>query len=346
MRKLTFKPCLLTYIKACRNKVFKKKFNLLRFFGVSILHYNDFLCAIDVASKFYNCVKIFGWIHHPNKKIVDVRLLTNNVISEINEINLPHLGVSNLGKNKGFSIQILFREEFFPSDSRIVFFTDDNETVEFLLQDLINERLIQEPSARLSDEWMDYIRSIKGAKILDVGGRSRSGLDRKTSFPNADIKTIDILEGENVDIVGDAHELSKYVPHNSLDAIYSVSVFEHIFMPWKVALEMNKVLKIGGTALIHSHQSIGIHDAPWDFWRFSDEAWKAIFNSYTGFEIVRAEMGEPQFLVPMRYRNDKFNAERSCGFESSTVWIKKTHDSSLSWDVNLNNILNNSYPKD
>jgi hypothetical protein len=78
----------------------------------------------------------------------------------------------------------------------------------------------------------------------------------------------------------------------------SLSVFEHLAMPWKVAVEMAKVMAPGAVAYIQTHQTYPIHDAPWDYWRMSKDAWPALFNRSTGFEILDIGEAEPAFIVP------------------------------------------------
>ena len=61
-------------------------------------------------------------------------------------------------------------------------------------------------------------------------------------------------------------------------------------MPWKVALEINKILRVGGKVYTHSHQAWPLHDIPFDYFRFSDQAWHGLFNAHTGFCIIDAKM--------------------------------------------------------
>jgi 2-polyprenyl-3-methyl-5-hydroxy-6-metoxy-1,4-benzoquinol methylase len=50
-----------------------------------------------------------------------------------------------------------------------------------------------------------------------------------------------------VDIVGDAHKLSSYFENGKqFDIVFSSAVFEHFAMPWIVATEIAKILKVGG----------------------------------------------------------------------------------------------------
>ncbi len=90
--------------------------------------------------------------------------------------------------------------------------------------------------------------------MLEIGSRNVSGPVRRDMFPNAvEYVGIDVREGENVDVVGDVHELSKLVPNNHFDIVYSISVFEHLLFPWKAALEINKALKPGGHVMTATH---------------------------------------------------------------------------------------------
>jgi SAM-dependent methyltransferase len=157
---------------------------------------------------------------------------------------------------------------------------------------------------------------------------------------------LDILPGENVDVVGDAHALGDLFPPERFDAFYSVSVFEHLLMPWAVVPQINRVLKPGGIGLIHTHQTLGMHDLPWDFWRFSDTAWDALFNSETGFEIVDRCLDSEQFILPFIYRPSKRYAELSAGFEGSSVWVKKIGPCKLRWDVVPSDLVKTSYPNE
>ncbi len=115
-------------------------------------------------------------------------------------------------------------------------------------------------------------------------------------------------------------------------------------MPWKVALEMNRVLRVGGIAFIHTHQTLGLHDMPWDFWRFSDTSWDGLFNHITGFKIIGRAMAHEHFLIPFIWRPDKHDAEYSAGYESSAVYLEKIGECQIEWPVELNQIITSTYP--
>lgn len=184
-----------------------------------------------------------------------------------------------------------------------------------------------------------------GDRVLEIGSRARSGnTNRHLVHPDADYIGVDITDGPNVDVVGDAHHLSRYVT-GQFDAIFSISVFEHLLMPWMVALEMNKVLKVGGTAYIQSHPSWPLHDEPWDFWRFSKDAWEGLFNSHTGFEIIDKGQTMRSWIVPEHTALQHVgpHLERSRTYLASACLVRKISDAKVSWDAEASDVYNLAY---
>ena len=80
--------------------------------------------------------------------------------------------------------------------------------------------------------------SNKKKVILEIGSCSKKIYNNSIC--------IDIIDSENVDIVGDIHDVIKLFESNSIDKIYSRHCFEHIKNLEKVFIEINRVLKING----------------------------------------------------------------------------------------------------
>jgi hypothetical protein len=91
--------------------------------------------------------------------------------------------------------------------------------------------------------------------------------------------------------------------------VFATSVFEHLMMPWKVVIELNRILEQSGLVMLTSHQTWPLREVPWDYWRFCDQAWHALFNPSTGFEVLQAALGEnillfrTFFMSPHRISN-------------------------------------------
>jgi len=302
--------------------------------------------SVDAVTKFYNTLRVFGWFTHPTDTLKSVRIIDSSILSSVSEVGLPHEGVVAIcGPKKGFSVQVIRDTEPLSDTAELEFTTTSGWTGRANLKRLCLAKM--EPrfqkTSRLLHEFLAKLDK-PGIRILDVGGRARSGLDRSGMFQHAECVVLDILPGENVDIVGDAHAMGKLLPPESFDAILSVSVFEHILMPWAVAVQMNQVLKPGGLALIFTHQTVGMHDLPWDFWRFSDTAWDALFNKKTGFEIVDRALSFEQHIVSFIWSEETANEERACGFRGSAVVARKTGPSEMSWNITPADIVKTMYP--
>lgn len=191
----------------------------------------------------------------------------------------------------------------------------------------------------------------EGMKILEIGSREVTSESRlRKMFPNAEYVGFDYYSGENVDVVGDAHKLSSYFKEEEkFDLIYSLVCFEHFAMPWKVAEEINKLLKVGGFVVIETHFSYSSHERPWHFFQFSDLALKVLFSPAMGFLCVDSGMSNPlvgrfsqlaeEYLrgqgVPGLYCHSEFLGQK----------IKEAED--FSWDkVSLEDVVGNTrYPQ-
>ena len=176
-------------------------------------------------------------------------------------------------------------------------------------------------------------------RVVEIGARARSGITRRHMVPPQHAYVgVDIRAGENVDVVLDAHELSRHIAPASVDAVFCFSVFEHLAMPWKLALEINHILKPGGIGFVMTHQSWPVHDAPWDYWRFSDQSWKALFNRHTGFALLDARMSDPAFIVPQAAAPGRLFAEEAGGYLQSAAYFQKVAPTALRWDVPLGDL--------
>lgn len=299
---------------------------------------------VDAMTKFYNTVRVSGWFHRPGDTLSRVELLDDGLLACVSEVGLAHGGVASLGPDKGFAVQALRQRDDGGPAGRLRFHTKGGWSGEAALVALGEERAEGVATGGMMNRFIAAVEAIPGGRLLDIGGRARSGLDRRRQFRIGDYVVLDILPGSNVDVVGDAHALAGLFPAELFDAILSVSVFEHLLMPWTVVTQMNAVLKPGGIALVFTHQTVGMHDLPWDFWRFSDTAWDGLFNAHTGFEIVERALDRAQHVIPIVWTPDKEGAERAAGFEGSAVLVRKTGPCRLAWPLRPADITATTYP--
>jgi len=189
------------------------------------------------------------------------------------------------------------------------------------------------PLAVLTEKFYESVRANKGANVLEVGARARSGVVRRQMFgDNVNYSGFDIVAGENVDVIGDAHELSRYFPSTRFDFCFSVSVFEHLMWPWKVVLELNAVMKVGGRAFMQSHPSWPKHEMPWDFFRYWDSGWRALFCEATGFRVLDTVEAHGVDLIPRQYTgNRNLYWEGDHATLASAVLAEKVGNPKVAW---------------
>ncbi len=104
-------------------------------------------------------------------------------------------------------------------------------------------------------------------------------------FPGKKYVGCDMRNGPGVDIVLNLHDIN--IPSESISTVIALDTLEHVEYPYKAMEEIHRILKPKGTVIISSVMNFPIHDYPYDYWRFTPEAFRSIlkpFNeSFVGF---------------------------------------------------------------
>jgi len=296
---------------------------------------------VESFVRFYDYVRISGGLHIPDRVIQSLIVVQDGKAICNGQVNLPGAG---LAVDCRFLVTFT-STDFNPERLALIFELDNGERLQITGAEAAKYYLEREEAANQAQKkFFARLRTPGYDRVLEIGSRARSGIIRRDLFQGKQYTGIDILEGPNVDVVGDAHSLSTHFAPESFDAIYSTSTFEHLAMPWKVALELNHILRTGGVAYIVTHQALGMHDMPWDFWRFSDTAWDSLFNEFTGFRKESSFLGGAMTLVPTIYYDHWKGYEGAVGFSISAVMIEKTGPCSLHWDLDVRKAIRGIYP--
>ena len=209
----------------------------------------------------------------------------------------------------------------------------------------VRRRTLQHRSYTIDGTWSELMKDEKIVDVLDGGRRARSGVTRKGNYFGKNVSVADIVSAPDVDYLGDVHKLSSVIPDDvKFDAFISIATFEHLLMPWKAAIEINKILKPGAVGLIVSHQTLGLHEVPWDFYRYSDEGWHGIFNAGTGFEVLDAGVCKPAMILPLVWASQFNNTEGAVGYLQSGAVVRKIGKPRETWRVSVDQILDSRYP--
>jgi hypothetical protein len=178
----------------------------------------------------------------------------------------------------------------------------------------------------LFDEFREEANRLQ-ARVLEIGSRQvvSGGQSKRSLFPSCSYVGFDYYPDANTDVVGDAHELSKFFGCE-FDAVLSLAVFEHFAMPWVVAGEINKVLKVGGLTFHSTHFAFPLHERPWDFWRYTDQALRILFSPPLGFEVIRCEFDTPARMHPDVPRPELMHLPLEPVWAGISVLARKTAD--------------------
>jgi SAM-dependent methyltransferase len=193
-------------------------------------------------------------------------------------------------------------------------------------------------------DFIEQANALEQSSVLELGARGARVDPRLRGYRR--YVGFDVHPGPNVDVVGDAHRLSQLVD-GPFDAVYSISTFEHLAMPWKVVLEINRVLRDGGLLFTATHHSWPPHELPWDYWRYSRGAFQALLNEHTGFELLRVEEGLPALLIPMADEPSMRRMHRDPTPLAVSALARKIGPPrpDLSWDLAAADVAQGSYPK-
>jgi len=75
------------------------------------------------------------------------------------------------------------------------------------------------------------------------------------------------------------------LPNNTVDTAFSSSVMEHLYNPWQFVQEVYRILKEDRYFIIQVPFQWWIHEAPYDFYRYTPYGLKNILEK-NGFEII------------------------------------------------------------
>ncbi len=148
-----------------------------------------------------------------------------------------------------------------------------------------------------------YLASKKNdsLQILDIGSQEvhENGSYKPLfkDYPNWRYQGVDMVSGNNVDIVlRDTYDW-RQVKSNSADVIISGQAFEHIEYFWLSMLEVARVLKPGGICCIIAPSSGYEHRYPVDCWRFYPDGFRALakYAKLTPLEVYTQWEDLPQY---------------------------------------------------
>lgn len=133
-------------------------------------------------------------------------------------------------------------------------------------------------------DWLDVElkRLDPGARVLCIGAGGK--LDEMIRAGTAsDVTVIDIDPLRKPDIIMDATRLA--FENERFDAVFMMEVLEHVKEPFVAISEVQRVLKEGGVFVLSTPFTFGIHEAPYDFYRFTRYGLLHMLSSFSGVSV-------------------------------------------------------------
>lgn len=174
------------------------------------------------------------------------------------------------------------------------------------------------------------VRLAPDGPVLTVGMRSASAgrlADAMAPFEGRRVFNVDIHGGLGVDVIADAHRLSRTLRPGHFAVAASFMVLEHVSVPWLVAAELARLLKPGGLAIHFAPWVFPTHATPSDYWRFSPEGLTQLFGPETGFEILAKGSGSSVVVTPLPgWRPDSLKMATTSSASAAWIVARKVRD--------------------
>lgn len=160
-----------------------------------------------------------------------------------------------------------------------------------------NKKLYNWLGYNITDKWLiEYSKYYKGT-LVDLGCGTTP---YKEFFLNFVDKYIGVdwtntLHNSKADIVSNLNEKIE-LEDNYADTIISISVMEHLCEPQIFLNESYRILKNNGVIIIQVPFMWWIHEAPYDYFRFTSYGLKYMFEK-AGFEDIHIQLASGFFTM-------------------------------------------------
>lgn len=105
-------------------------------------------------------------------------------------------------------------------------------------------------------------------------------------FKDKEYIQFDILENNDIDILGNIEKLSSYFKPGSIGTVIAIDVLEHVEKIWQVPEEVYTILKDNGLFFVSVPLKMHIHGPLPDCWRLTEYGCRALFKEYFTFEKI------------------------------------------------------------
>ncbi|MBW4470181.1 MAG: methyltransferase domain-containing protein [Stenomitos rutilans HA7619-LM2] len=145
--------------------------------------------------------------------------------------------------------------------------------------------------------------TVKG-RMIDIGSGPLRGYEDLFKAYVSEYLCIDRPSVENVDIGADCYNIP--LPNASVDTILSTQVLEHLVTPDRMLKESYRLLKAGGSLILTAPMVWGLHEEPFDFYRYTEHGLRSLLEQ-AGYVDIAIHPLEGLFAVLLQMFIDEYH---------------------------------------
>jgi SAM-dependent methyltransferase len=134
-------------------------------------------------------------------------------------------------------------------------------------------------------------------RVLNVGAGGQLAR-RVAALRGRRVVHVDLDPARRPDVVADVCDLRCF-DDASFDAVFLLEVLEHVATPDLAISELHRVLAPGGVLVLSTPFLFEIHEAPHDYYRFSEHGLRFLLRGFASCEIARRNGYFKSTLVPL-----------------------------------------------
>lgn len=160
--------------------------------------------------------------------------------------------------------------------------------------------------------------------------------DLRPLFPGRKYVGCDIEKGPGVDAILNVQNIE--LPSESVGTVLILDTLEHVEFPRRAMEEVYRVLGPKGTTIIAAPMDYPIHRSPYDYWRFTPDAFRSLLTAFDSCFVDSAgQRNFPHTVVGIGFKHRPSEDRMNEFLRSFQEWkVRWHHPSGSRWNALVN----------